>query len=64
MLKVVAPETFNSFVAELNSRGRRHVKLLKERDITLTREAHQLLNHVAENETLFLHSKLIRKGAQ
>lgn len=60
MLKVVAPRIFQDFLAELNIRGRRTVTLLAEREVELTEEAREFLEAVDEDETIFLHRRLIR----
>jgi hypothetical protein len=60
VLKIVAPDAFREFIQELNRRGRQHVKLLKERDVTITAEAEHLMATLEDHETLFLHRKLTR----
>lgn len=54
------PNRFNEFLQTLNQRGRRIVKLLKEREITVNRDAQTLLNTIDDLDLAFLHRNLIR----
>ena len=61
-MKVVAPQVFTEFMAALNTHARQTVRLLKEKEITLTAQAQELLDSFEESETLFLRRELTREG--
>ena len=59
-MKVVNPEYFDSHLQELKIRARRKVKLLKEKELTISNEAEQLLKNLDDDTTDHLYSKITR----
>lgn len=57
---MITPDAYAEFIDDLNVRTRRTVELLKDKDISLTAEAHELLDSYDDTETIFLDSELIR----
>lgn len=60
VLRIVIPNAFQELFNEINSRMRRGIKRLRERDVTICKEAESILNNIHESETMFLISVLTR----
>ena len=59
-MKIVNASMYKEYLEELRLKARRKVKLLQDKEVTISDEAQRLIDGIDQDETDYLFSKVIR----